>query len=101
MHKEMTWIYTCEFCGAEFRNVYECQKHEAEHVPSFDKWENEELADALRALPKRSYNYQGETVVRFPEDGFTHLVETVADRLSRNEHKVFITDEDDNVRVTL
>lgn len=49
-------VYTCEFCGKEFDNAYECGLCEESHVESYESSSNEELTEMIDYFRRCAYD---------------------------------------------
>lgn len=79
-------VYTCEFCGKEFDNAYECGLCEESHVESYESSSNEELIEIIHSLGERAYDYRiGSSVMGIPVRSFENLMGEVEKRLKKVE----------------
>lgn len=81
-------VYTCEFCGKEFDNAYECGLCEESHVESYESSSNEELIEIIHSLGERAYDYRiGSSVMGMHINSFYNLMREVVKRLKEVEEK--------------
>lgn len=79
-------VYTCEFCGKEFDNAYECGLCEESHVESYESSSNEELIEIIHSLGERAYDYRiGSSVMGMHINSFYNLMREVVKRLKEVE----------------
>lgn len=81
-------VYTCEFCGKEFDNAYECGLCEESHVESYESSSIEELIETIDDLGRRAYDYRiNNSVMGIPVHSFENLMGEVAKRLEKVKEK--------------
>ena len=81
-----TTVYTCEFCGKEFDNTYECGLCEDSHVESYESSSNEELIEMIDYLGRSAYGYRiNNSVMGMHINSFYNLMREVVKRLKEVE----------------
>lgn len=81
-------VYTCEFCGKEFDNAYECGLCEDSHVESYESSSNEELIEMIDYLGRSAYDYRiNDSVMGIPVRSFENLMGEVEKRLKKVDEK--------------
>lgn len=79
-------VFYCEFCGCEFSNKNDCEKHEIEHIQNFSQKSNKEISDNLFHLYSVADIYGiGKSVMGMPVENFKRLLRTAAERLRKAE----------------
>lgn len=79
-------VYTCEFCGKEFDNAYECGLCEESHVESYERSSNKELIKMIHSLGERAYDHRiGSSVMGMHINSFYNLMREVVKRLKEVE----------------
>lgn len=77
-------MYECKYCGKEYSNYDECERHEKSHVLIFDNTNTKEIAQKLRELGESAYGYHiGNMVMGMPVRSFENLMDEAARRLEK------------------
>lgn len=89
-------IYACDYCGKEYGNFDECEKHEKTHIRSYKDADTNEIVNALRELGENAYGYHiGSMVIGMPVSNFESLLNEAAKRLEENLNGVLSDDDID------
>lgn len=82
MNRREICIYTCEFCGKEFRSPTECEEHEKSHSENYSNVTNDAIAERLRILSEVADDYRvGYSILGMPLKNFKCLLSEAARRL--------------------